>query len=174
MKWAVAKLRTGAEQFMHEVCKEIGVESECPMITRKRRRPGSPTRERFEEPALSGYLCMTAASVEAPETRERLREEASFYDFLRDVTNALMTMPDSALDPLRMITDGEPVEYTSGPVFRVGEVIAVPQSDDPKFKCFSSMKGQVIFANAGRVVLDNYDFTKPTEFPALKLLRMSV
>lgn len=142
--WAVAILRTGSEKRMHDRCREMGVESYCPMLKRKRRAPGKATRERYEEPALSGYLPVRAAHVEASETREELYREPDFYDFIRDITHEIATMDDEALNPLRAMENAEPVKFISGPMFYLGEIVKVPYGNSNVSKAFWSRKGQVV------------------------------
>ena len=172
--WVVAILRTGSEKRMHDRCREIGVESYCPMLKRKRRAPGKATRERFEEPAIPGYLPVRAAHVEASETREELYREPDFYDFIRDVTDQIATMDDEALDPLRAMENAEPVKFISGPMFYLGEIVKVPYSNPNVPKAFWNMIGKVVAVNRGRYCLGGHDFVKETWFSGCQLLKPAV
>lgn len=100
--WNVAVIRNGAEASIAALCTDIGVEVFLAMERRKGpRRRGEPGRELIEQPLMRGYIPMRSSTVEDPETRERLYQDAAFYDFIRDVTHEISQMPDAALDPLR-------------------------------------------------------------------------
>jgi len=149
--WVVGKVRTNSEARLAERCREMGVEPYCPMIKRKRRSPGGTARERFEEPALSGYLPMRAATVEAPETREELYRENGFHDFLRDIDHVIALMKDSDLEPLRAMEKAEPVKfYSDVPRFYLGEIVKVPYNSPHVLKAFWGLKGQIVGVKNGR------------------------
>ena len=168
--WVVGKVRTNSEARLAERCREMGVEPYCPMIKHKRRSPGSAARERFEEPALQGYLPMRAATVEAPETREELYRETGFHDFLRDIDHVIALMKDSDLEPLRAMERAEPVKFFSGPSFFLGEIVKVPYNSPRVLKAFWGMTGQVVAVKNGRYCLGGHDFTNEAWFPGYQLL----
>ena len=172
--WVVGKVRTNSESKIAGTLEEIGVEAYCPMLKRKRRSPGSAVRERIEEPALPGYIPIRAAHMEAPESREELYRNPDFYDFIRDVSHAVVLMMDSALDPLRAMENAEPVKFISGPAFYLGETVRVPPNNGHVLKAFWGMKGQVVSVKNGRYCLGGHDFTKETWFSGCQLLRPAV
>ena len=172
--WFVGKILTGSEGKLHTTFKEIGVESYYPTIKRKRRSPGNATRERYEEAALPGYLPIRAATVEAPETREKVYREAAFYDFLRDIDDVIAAIKDSELDPLRAMEKSEPVKFIAGPVFYIGEIIRVSYNNPHVHKSFWGMIGQVVSVRNGRYCLGGHDFAKETWFSGLQLLKPAV
>ncbi|MGI9485457.1 MAG: hypothetical protein ACR2RF_06155 [Geminicoccaceae bacterium] len=116
---------------------------------------------------------MTEDSVEAPETRERLYREPSFYDFLRDINHEIALMLDSDLNPLRNMETAEPVKFYSGPSFFLGQIVKVPYNSLHVQKGFWGMTGQVVSVKNGRYCLGGHDFTMEAWFNGRQLLANS-
>ena len=171
--WAIAILRTGSEKRMHHRCKEIGVESYCPMLRQKgRRRRGEPGREAIERPALAGYLPVRGEHVD--DAREGLDWDSDFRDFLRDIDDAIAFIRDSELDPLRAMEKSEPVKFISGPVFYLGEKVKVPYGNESVSKAFWSREGTVVAVKNGRYCLGGSQFPLETWFSGCQLLKPAV